>query len=145
MKYNATNTIIIAVVIGVLGFFGGMKYQQTKTSAFNRGFGMMQGGEQNSNGARRQFGTGASGARMGFRPVSGEIISSDEASITVKLDDGSSKIVMFSNSTAINKAESATQSELMKGTKVMIFGRENTDGTVDAQNIQLNPISPMQR
>ncbi len=144
MKYNATNTIIIAVVIGVLGFFGGMKYQQTKTPVFNRGFGMMQGGEQNSNGVRRQF-AGASGVRMGFRPVSGEIISSDEASITVKLDDGSSKIVMLSNSTAINKAESAAQSELMKGTKVMVFGRENTDGTVDAQNIQLNPINPMQR
>ena len=139
MKYNATNTVIIAIVVGVLGFFGGMKYQQSRVGS-NRQF-MMRGGGQFGAGTRGQSG-GGGGNRMGFRPVTGEIISTDEASITVKLTDGSSKIVMFSDSTAINKAEKAPKTELTQGAKVMVFGRENTDGTLEAQNIQLNPITP---
>jgi hypothetical protein len=40
-------------------------------------------------------GSGAAGGGrgMGFRPVAGEIIKADDTSITVKLQDGSSKIV----------------------------------------------------
>jgi len=119
---------ILVVLVGGGAFFAGMKYQQSKQPAFLRQTGGVQG---------QRTGTGEN--RMGFRPVNGEIISSDEKSITVKLQDGSSKIVLFSDSTEINKAAEATKEDLKTGEKVAVFGTENSDGSVTAQNIQLNP------
>jgi hypothetical protein len=105
-----------------------MKYQQSKQSNSFRQF-AGQGG--------RNLGTN----RNGFRPVNGDIISSDTNSITVKLADGSSKIVILNDKTAINKASTATAADLKVGEKVVVFGQDNSDGSVTAQNIQLNPIA----
>lgn len=129
------NTIIIVVLVLVVGagtFFGGMKYQQSKRQVFNRQFGNTQG----QAGQAGRIGSN----RLGFRPVSGEIIGADEKSITVKLQDGSSKIVLFSDRTEINKASSGAKEDLKTGEKVMVVGTENSDGSVTAQSIQLNPV-----
>ncbi len=134
-------TIVLVTLAGVGGFAGGMKYQQTKVRTFVGG---MMG--QNGTFAGRTAQTGQNrmmGNRGSFRPVSGEIISSDDTSITVKLADGSSKIVMFSEKTEINKADTAQKSDLKVGTKVAVFGQDNSDGSVTAQSIQLNPILRM--
>lgn len=127
MKKLPIVTIILVLVFGVGGFFAGMKYQQSKQPAFTRQFG---GGQGARNGQVN---------RQGFRPVNGEIISADEKSITVKMLDGSSRIVLFSDKTEINKAASGTKEDLKVGEKVAVFGTENSDGSVTAQNIQLNP------
>ena len=119
---------ILVVIVGGGAFFAGMKYQQSKQPAFLRQMGGVQGQR-----------TGTGGNRMGFRPVNGGIISSDDKSITVKLQDGSSKIVLLSDKTQINKAAEATKEDLKTGEKVAVFGTENSDGSVTAQNIQLNP------
>ena len=119
-------TIMLVIVVGAGTFFGGMKYQQSKEPAFLRQLGTAQGARTGDN-------------RTGFRPVTGEIIASDDKSITVKLQDGSSKIVFFSDTTQINKAEAASKSDLQTGQQVAVFGTQNSDGSVTAQNIQLNP------
>lgn len=125
--------LVAALVGGGVGFFAGTKYTQGRVASLtlNR--------QANFNGGGRFFGAGG-GRMMGFRPVSGEIISSDDKSITVKLADGSSKIVLFSDKTAINKAETGSKTDLTVGTKVAVFGQDNSDGSVTAQNIQINPI-----
>ena len=129
MKQIYLITITVAVIALGVGFFGGMKYQQTKkVPQFNRSRGS------------GQFRGGPGGNRSGFRPVSGEIISVDDKSITIKLSDGSSKIVLISDSTNINKAEKVDKSTLQVGNPVAIFGQDNSDGSVTAQNIQLNPL-----
>lgn len=130
MKDNIIIPVLLVVAFSAGSFFGGMKYQQSKQPAFLRQFGGGQG---------MRAGQGQ-GSRQGFRPVNGEIISNDEKSITVKLQDGSSKIVLFSDKTEINKAATATKEDLKTGDKVMVVGTENSDGSVTAQNIQLNPI-----
>lgn len=130
MKKSTIITIILVVLVGGGAFFGGMKYQQGK-QAFNRQF-------NGSQGVRTAGGN--QGNRLGFRPVAGEIISSDDKSITVKFQDGSSKIVMVSDKTEINKAAQVSRDELKVGEKVSVFGQENSDGSVTAQSIQLNPI-----
>jgi len=129
-------TIIIAIAVGALSFFGGMKYQESK-SVNNRFGANLQNMRGQQNGQTGQSQT----RRGGFRPVMGEIINQDENSITVKLVDGSSKIVLLSEKTTYNKAETATKTDLKKGERVNVFGTENTDGSVTAQNIQLNPLS----
>ena len=127
------NTILIAIIAALVfgggGFFAGMKYQDSNLAKNS-------GREFNRAGNRGQF-----GQRGGMgRPVAGEILSSDDKSITVKLQDGSSKIVLFSDKTQINKAAVAAETDLKVGEKVAVFGSENSDGSVTAQNIQLNPM-----
>jgi len=47
---------------------------------------------------------------------------------------------LFSETTVINKAVRATIDDLKNGERVAVFGTENTDGFISAQNIQLNPM-----
>lgn len=139
MKNNALTIVLLLIVFTGIGFFAGTKYQQSKTPSFATG--------QN---ARGQFagingtGTGAAGGanargRMNGGQIRGEILSSDAKSITVKLTDGSTKIVLLGINPTINKAAEATTADLKIGATVSIFGTTNTDGSVTAQNIQLNP------
>jgi hypothetical protein len=129
MKNPTIIAIIVLIVGGGAGFFAGMKYQQSKTPVFagrnGGGFG----------GAR-----GGGGTRNGFTPVNGQIINNGNNSITVQLPDGSSKIVLVTGSTQINKASLGTAADLTNGQKVAVFGSTNSDGSVTAQNIQINPI-----
>lgn len=118
MKNNILIIIIVALlVVGAGTFFAGMKYQESK----------------------RPVGSGQFQRRGGFRPVNGEIISQDENSITVKLQDGSSKIILLTNTTTFNKSAEGSKADLKVGEKVAVFGSENSDGSVTGQNIQLSP------
>ena len=142
MKQNTiVAALIAAVVAGGLGFVGGMQYQKTQTPA--RVAGQFPGGQ---NGQPRNFqggngGTGNGAARTGGgnfgQPVSGEITSVDGQTITVKAQDGGSKIVVLSESTTINKTSEGSSADLADGTQVMVIGTENSDGSVTAQNISI--------
>lgn len=132
--------LFIAVVVGAVAFIGGMKYQQRKSPRMmfqNRG---MNGVFGNGN---RQFQKGMMKAGVGGRPVVGEIIKSDGSSITVKMPDGSSKIVLISNTTLVGKQSEVSKDELKTGVTVGVMGQENADGSVTASNIQLNPVFKM--
>src|SRR3990167_8719983 len=136
MKNNYLTTIILVTIFAIAGFYGGMKYQQSKVNSLSGQFSNRQRTVRNGR-------VGGNGNRSGFRPVAGEIISADGKSITVKLQDDSSKIVLINDKTVINKAQTVSKSELKVGEKVSVFGSENTDGSVTAQNVQLNPILRM--
>lgn len=131
------NNVIVAVLVsllagGGLGFFGGMQYQKNqRAAAFGNGnFTGRAGNGQNGSGGRFRNGGG----------VTGDILSVDKNSITVKLPDGSSKIVLLTNSTNINKATQGSVSDLVAGIRVAAFGTANSDGSITASNVQLNPI-----
>jgi hypothetical protein len=128
---NVVIMIIVALLIGGGGFFAGMKYQQSKTAQTFAG----RFGGPNSSGGRNRF-----GGNSNNRPVMGDIISQDDKSITVKMLDGSSKIVLISDSTSISKSDSGSKTDLKVGTRVGVFGTTNSDGSVTAQNVQLNPM-----
>lgn len=136
MNKNLLITILVAVVAAGAGFGGGMKYAQSRRTTAGAGrFGANGGPGPSSRTAGGQFGAN----RGGFRPVYGEITEADDKSATVKVADGSSKIVILADSTKINKASEGDKSDLKKGETVAVFGTENSDGSVTAQNIQLNP------
>ena len=132
MKNNIIMTVVVAVIVGAAAFFGGMKYQQSQTSASQQ----QSGGRNGGQGGRNRNGGG--GGR-----VVGDIITADDKSITVKLPDGSTKLVLLSDSTSINQATTASKSALAVGTRVGVFGTDNTDGSVTAQNVQINPMMRM--
>lgn len=118
--------VISLLVGGAAGFFGGMKYQQGKTPTRGQFANMMF----QRNGMGNRLGATAMAVR-------GAVISADNNSITVKMQDGSTKIVILSSTTMIGKTTSGTASDLINGSNVTIFGNTNSDGTITAQNVQI--------
>lgn len=134
MNMNKNTTIIVAVILviaaGVGGFFGGIQFQKMQRPDF----------------ANRQFGSGQTGGRQGFgpqnsnfRPVRGQILSISSNSLTVKLSDGSTKIVVLSGNTTFVQSAAAAQSDLKTGDTVNVIGSQNSDGSVTASDVQINP------
>jgi hypothetical protein len=116
--------VIVVIVVAGGSFFGGMQYQKSKVSSFAGG----QGGA-----FRQRMGQGQSAA---FRPVRGDILSIDSNTMTVKLQDGSTKIVILSGSTTYMKEAPSTVDDLKAGITVMVTGTNNSDGSVIAQSVQ---------
>ena len=79
---------------------------------------------------------------MGRGGVAGSIVSMDDKSITVKMTDESTKIVLFSDATAYSNAATASKEDLKVGVDVVVFGATNSDGSVTATNVQINPALP---
>lgn len=71
--------------------------------------------------------------------VNGTILSVDATSMTVKLVDNSSKIVVLGSTTTYAKSTEGSQNDLKVGNRVSAFGTTNADGSVTAQSIQINP------
>jgi hypothetical protein len=130
LKNNLIKTIIIAIIVGALGFYGGIQYQKSQKVSFSRG-------SQTFPGAANQQRTAGGQRNMGARPVSGEITSIDDNTITIKTQDGGSKIVIYSTSTKVNKTSEGSKSDLKVGEQVMAVGSESSDGTVTAQSISV--------
>jgi len=137
---------VLALLIGAGAFYGGMKYAGSsanlQANAFRNG---AQGSYTGQAGGSQQAGgslTGQAGARTraaGGGMVNGQIIGEDAQSITVKLRDGGSKIVFFSDATDISKYTAGTAADLVNGKNVMASGTTNADGSVTATIIQLRP------
>lgn len=124
---------ILVVIAAVGGFFGGMQYQKG-----NAGSNLIQGG----NGAFRQR-SGMMGQNgQNVRPVRGQVLSQSSNTLTVKLSDGNTKIVVLSGSTVYLKSTAASQIDLKTGDTVNVIGTQNSDGSVTAQDVQLSPPTP---
>lgn len=128
-KNSILVTVVVAILVGGLAFYGGMQYQKSLRGNFSQ-FGF-DGTRRFGNFTQGQNGNNAT------RPIRGEIISADDKSITVKLQDGSTKLVLFSSSTAISEATKRDAKSLEKGKEVFVVGTTNSDGSLSAQNISI--------
>jgi hypothetical protein len=126
-------TLVVTIVVGAAGFFGGMQYQKIKATT--------AGAQSGLNRQGRVGGQGRFGGQNGGMVTRGQVISASDSGITVKLSDGSSKIVIISGSTQIGKEAAAAKSDIQNGDQVMVFGTANSDGSVNAQSVQINPPS----
>jgi hypothetical protein len=139
MKSTKVIMPIILVLLGLgAGFFSGIQYRNYQIAKTRGNFAVL-----GANGAQRFTGTraGQVGGMMERGGVTGSILSMDANSITVKLADGSSKIVFFSSSTTYQNTLTAMQTDLKVGGDVAVMGTTNADGSVTAKSIQINPVS----
>ena len=75
--------------------------------------------------------------------TAGQIISSDDTSLTIKLQDGGSKLVFLAASTTIQKTTDGTRQDLKDGANAVVTGDANADGSVTARSIQLRTDLPI--
>ncbi len=129
MNKSLIKILAVVIIVGAGSFYGGMRYGQQTGSAS-----VMQGNFQRGGigGGRRGNGNG-----MGGDAASGEIISKDDKSITIKLMSAGSKIIFVSDSTQVMKSISGSVSDLTVGAQVTTFGTANADGSVTAKSIQI--------
>ena len=142
MKNMKTLVPIICVLVGLgAGFFGGFEYRNYQ---LRRNRGNLTNGSAAGQFQRFVGRNGASGGMQGNGMMLrggafGSILSIDDKGITVKLNDGSSKIVLFSDATTFSNTATATKTDLKVGDNVAVFGASNSDGSVTATNVQINP------
>lgn len=140
-KYIAIAVILI-ILVGSGAFYAGMRYDKSKLTSQGlfRGNNSQFGGGNGQN--RQRLGGPGGPGRNGGTFATGQILSKDANSLTVKTQDGGSKIVYFSNSTTIGKSTQGSSSDLNVGEQVMVNGQNNADGSLTAQNIQIRPALP---
>ncbi|MEK7069161.1 MAG: hypothetical protein AAB947_02140 [Patescibacteria group bacterium] len=125
--------VIGAIVIGGGAFYGGMMYG--KSIVPTRG----QRGQFTGQGGQRGAGNGQRGGVL----TAGEILSKDETSITIKMQDENTKIVLVGSSVQIIKSVAGTAGDLVVGTQVAVNGSANSDGSLTARSVQIRPAGPM--
>lgn len=127
--------ITAILVAGVGSFYGGMKYGQSKNSAGN----LSRQNFQNLSPEQRQQFSQTNGRGNGSNFLAGEVIAKDAQTLTLKMQDGSSKIVLFSDSTSVSKTVDGTVSDIEVGKQIMVSGQQNSDGSFTSKTIQLSP------
>ena len=138
MKNNKIVLAAAAIVLIGAGFGGGYTFAKSQSP---RG----QFAALGANGQMIQFSgkggpggvTFRTGANGGFS--AGEILSKDANGITIKMQDGSTKIVLVGASAQIMKQTSGSLDDLSVGQNVMITGSPNSDGSITAQTVSLRP------
>lgn len=145
--------IMVIVVVGVLVVGGGLFYFNTRFEKNDSRSNFTQMDQERRLGTTTDAMRGRQGAPtstggMPGRPgmvedrTVGEIISKNDTSITVKLADGRSQIILISSSTRINKMISGSITtglitDLVVGENVMVIGEANAAGVITAESIQL--------
>jgi hypothetical protein len=136
MQQKQLIAVLIAVlVVGGLGFYGGMQYGKNGNAAAVYGAGRFGQGMMN----------GTQGTRAGMMrngASAGEILSKDDTSFTLKMGDSGSRIIFFSTTTTVTKSVPGSMSDLTVGQYVSVFGTPNQDGSVIAQSVQIRPAPP---
>lgn len=123
--------VVVAVLCAGVGFWTGTQYAKPGTS--NRT--MFTTGGQFTGGRTSGFaGRGAGGF------VSGQILTTDSGGFTIKMQDGSTKLVLLSASTTVSEMSPAPASSLKVGQQVVVSGATNSDGSVTAQMVQLRLV-----
>lgn len=138
---NKKYYIFVVLMLIVISFYSGVKYSQFQRSFFagGRTFGgngnIINRGDQVMGGSGLRNQGQVRGGAGGM--INGEIISTDDTGITVKLRDGGSKIVFISEKTSIVKSSTSTKEALVSGLQISGFGTANPDGSINAENIQI--------
>ncbi len=136
-QIHILHTVSIPVII-LVSFYAGVQYEKSKTPTFD--------GNRNN---MMQAGAGAYGGRTGGRSgamnsgfSSGEVLSKDDKSLTIKLRNGGSQIVLLSDKTQVVKSDQGTLNDVTVGENISINGTANQDGSVTAESIQIRPSTP---
>ncbi len=131
MNIKIVAGIVVMAVLVLGAFYGGTVYAKKSSSAIGQFSNTQFMGGQRGMGMR----SGMNGG--GF--TSGEIISKDASGITLKMQNGSTKIVLIGESSYVTKSVAGSVADLTVGINISVTGITNSDGSVTAQSVQIRP------
>ena len=70
--------------------------------------------------------------------TTGELIAKDDKSVTIKLADGGSKVIIISDKTVVSQMTTGTMADIAIGQQLMVQGK-TTSGSLVADSIQIRP------
>jgi hypothetical protein len=133
-EYLISGVVVFLVAIGA--FLIGMQVGRRSRITNGVAFGVEQ--RQGSRGQNQAATTSPTGFQQrNGGAFSGEVTALDGDTITVKMADGSSKIVILSENTLYQKTAEASKSDLAVGMELSVFGETGTDGSVTASTVTL--------
>jgi hypothetical protein len=133
---------VVVIAVGVGCFFAGRSVGDGSVSA-EEAMAALQSQGAGGTGDGGSFpagGRGNGGNAEGTSMISGSIVSVDSDTITVKLSDDSTKLIIFSGSTTISKTEAGSSADLAAGTEISVSGSTNSDGSVTATRISIGNL-----
>lgn len=126
--------VIVAVVAGGLGFWGGSAFTSSKMTV--RGTAFQRGTVGFVGGARQDRAGAAFGGAL-----NGTILSKDAQSLTIQnRTSGGSSIVFLAPSTTVSVPTDVSVDTLKVGDTVVVIGKANPDGSIMANSIQIRPL-----
>ena len=130
-KENYIITVIVAVVLIIGAYMLGAHNAAKAKTAMRGQYGAgMTGGR-----------TGGAGGMRGAGFLTGTVLSKDASTITIKMADGSTKIVLYSGSTQVMHTTAGTIDDVAVGSQVSVQGTANSDGSTTASNISIRPAT----
>lgn len=127
------------IIVGILGFLGGIQYQKGKQQTPIAG--AQDGVSGNQEGGFGGFQGGPNGAQ-GMRGVFGEVTAVSNTSISVQdaRNDSTSTLEITGDTKVTNNGQSASVSDIKVGDNVII--QTNSSNSKQADQIILNPQMP---
>lgn len=133
MQKEVIGALVIALLVGGAGgYYGAQKMGRSPEAGARGGWNGAREGGPRGPGMNR-------GGQRGPGFAAGEVIAKDETSITVKAPDGSTKIILVTESTEVMNAAKGTIGDVEVGKNVMVNGTPNQDGSVTAQSVNIRP------
>ena len=140
-KNSPVFTIIISLIALGVGFGLGTLFQKNQKPNFKNVNGQFQMGDRASstrgNGNRQNVQNGGQ-MGQGQNHASGEITKIDDSSITIKTQNGGSKLILISDSTAYKQLTDGDKSKLKVGSQITVDGESSTDGSLTGKTISIN-------
>ena len=132
---KSASIIILLIVIAASAFVGYKAYHRIQA---RESLGRSAGGQTNRLGNKQEGAIPQSGDLCGGTGGNGEIVSLGKNVFTLKLNDGSKRIVDLANQATIKisaGSSSASESDLKVGDRVTLVGAPNSDGSFTANGV----------
>lgn len=131
MKSSVIGIAVVALIIGAAGgYFGSTAFGKSAGSSEGH-----RGGPGGFQGRSEQNGQWQSDGSRVF----GEVQSVNDGRITVQSQNGGSQIVLFNDDTSYQQTVDGSVDDVTTGTRVLVTGQQNPDGSTIAATIQILP------
>ncbi len=136
--------VIVAVAIGVGGFYGGMAYQRSQANTTRNDFLTARGLDPNSlpsgnfPGGNPPSGTGSqtgqTGQPGGVPGITGQVKSIVGTTLTLTVGQNEVKVTL-PDTAVVEKSVSGAASDLQTGQQVMVTGQRDSSGNLAASQV----------
>lgn len=140
-KNSPVFSIIISLIALGVGFGLGTLFEKNQKPNFkniNNQFQMGDRALDNRGSGNRQMPQNGGQFGQGQNHASGEVTKIDDSSITIKTQNGGSKLILISNSTAYKQLTDSDKSKLKVGSQITVEGETSTDGSLTGKTISIN-------